>query len=113
MARLTSTRFLSLSSLFATTLLAGPLSAPAGAQGLGTNYCTAAPNSTGVGAVMYAGGSQDVDDNNLTLTAGLVPAGQMGIFFYGPNQDMVPFGDGEVVSVGEAAGREAGAKGRL
>jgi formylglycine-generating enzyme required for sulfatase activity len=23
-----------------------------------------------------------------------MPAGQMGIFFYGPNQDMVPFGDG-------------------
>ncbi|MDP6368754.1 MAG: hypothetical protein QF615_04030, partial [Planctomycetota bacterium] len=54
----------------------GSLSAPANAQGLGTNYCTAAPNSTGVGAVMYAGGSQDVDDNNLTLTAGLVPRGR-------------------------------------
>ncbi|MAE29629.1 MAG: SUMF1/EgtB/PvdO family nonheme iron enzyme [Planctomycetota bacterium] len=89
-----SPRFLSLGSLLATALVAWPLSAPASGQGLGTNYCTGAPNSTGVGAVMDASGSQDVTHNNLTLSATSMPTGQMGIFFYGPDQDSEPFGDG-------------------
>ncbi|MDP6840033.1 MAG: hypothetical protein QF724_13945, partial [Planctomycetota bacterium] len=61
---------------------------------LGQNYCTAAVNSTGAGAVMNASGSVDIDLNNLVLHAQPVPAQQMGVFFYGPAQLSVPFGDG-------------------
>ena len=64
------------------------------AQGLGTNYCIAAPNSTGAGALMSASGDLDVGQNNLALAATPAPTGQMGIFFYGPEQAAVPFGDG-------------------
>ncbi|MDP6518957.1 MAG: hypothetical protein QF724_03260 [Planctomycetota bacterium] len=87
-------RFLPLGSLLTTALVAGPLSTPASAQGLSTGYCTAATNSTGAGAAMDASGSQDVAQNNLTLSAAPMPTDQMGIFFYGPNQAMVPFGKG-------------------
>ena len=87
-------RFQDLGSLLATALVAGPLSTPASAQGLSTGYCTAAPNSTGAGAAMDVSGSQDVAQNNLALSAAPMPTGQMGIFFYGPDQAMVPFGDG-------------------
>lgn len=59
----------------------------------GTNYCLATPNSTGSAAVASAAGSTSVAANNLTLIAGPVPA-QPGLFFYGPNQIQILFGNG-------------------
>ena len=70
------------------------LSGPGLSQGLGTNYCTAAVNSTGAGAVMDASGSADIDLNNLVLHATGLPPNQLGIFFYGPEPAQLPFGDG-------------------
>lgn len=61
---------------------------------VGTRYCTAAANSTGAGATIVATGSTSVAENALRLSAAPVPANQSGIFFYGPNQANVPFGNG-------------------
>lgn len=63
------------------------------AMSLGTNYCVGAVNSTGSGALMSATGSDSVSANDLTLTAGPVPD-QPGLFFFGPSQVQVPFGNG-------------------
>ncbi|MAF65466.1 MAG: hypothetical protein CMJ84_07395 [Planctomycetes bacterium] len=63
-------------------------------QAPGTNYCSSTTNSTGQPAVMSAQGSAYLDLNDLILHAEPVPPNQMGIFFYGPDQASVPFGDG-------------------
>jgi len=60
---------------------------------LGVNYCTANPSSTGAPALMSAQGSTSVALNTLELTAEPVP-NQPFIFFFGPNQIQVPFGNG-------------------
>ena len=58
------------------------------------NYCVAASNSVGPGAVMSWSGSQDVGDDDFTLLAtGSVP-NQFGIFFYGPSTQQLPLGNG-------------------
>ena len=62
--------------------------------GLGDRFCVGAPNSTGVGATIAASGSDVVLDQDLTLTAVGLPAGVPGLFFFGPNQVQVAFGDG-------------------
>ncbi len=59
----------------------------------GTNYCIGAPNSTVAGASMSATGTDSVANNDLVLLAGPVPD-QPGVFFYGPDQVQVPFGNG-------------------
>lgn len=64
-----------------------------GPSDLGTNYCATSVNSTGQGGLMGATGSDSVSANNLTLTAGPVPD-QPGLFFFGPSQVQVPFGNG-------------------
>ena len=56
-------------------------------------YCTAAANSVGAGANISVSGSTSVAANDLVLSAGPVP-NQPAIFFYGPNQIEVPFGNG-------------------
>ena len=61
---------------------------------LGTSYCVAAVNSTGVGASMCSFGSASVSTNNLVLRCTDLPHGQFGIFYYGPNQIQFPFGNG-------------------
>ena len=62
--------------------------------GLGTmNYCIATTNSTGASAVISALGSSSVGSNVMTLSAEPVP-NQPAIFFYGPEQAQVPFGNG-------------------
>lgn len=58
-----------------------------------SNYCSTSNNSTGSPAIISAAGSNSVADNNLTLTAGPVP-NNIGLFFYGPTQTQVPFGNG-------------------
>lgn len=61
---------------------------------VGTNYCVTTINSTGNAAVMCSTGSSSIADNDLTLIATGTPANNFGIFFYGPNQVSVPFGNG-------------------
>ncbi len=52
-------------------------------SGLGTNYCTAVANSTGVPATISASGSAAAAQNNLTLTASSLPTGQFAYFVTG------------------------------
>jgi len=64
-------------------------------SGIGTNFCQSAVNSTGGSALITTTGTASVAANDLVLVANPVPAGQPGIFYYGPDQLMgVPFGDG-------------------
>lgn len=58
-------------------------------QSIGTNYCTAAVNSSGDAGAMSAGGSLTVSDNDLTVTASNLPANQFGIFVTSMTQDFV------------------------
>jgi hypothetical protein len=69
----------------------------------GSNYCSTAVNSTGMPSVISASGSGSIAGNNLGLRAGPMEAGQPGIFYYGPDQIQVPFGDG-FRCIGGAAG---------
>jgi hypothetical protein len=64
--------------------------------GLGTSYCTVNPNSTGLPALMGAAGSNDISVNNFTATASQLPPGQFYIFFHGPNQQDIAFGNGRL-----------------
>ena len=68
--------------------------------GGGTNYCVTSPNSAGAGAIIGHQGSTSLAVNDLILEAqGAVPL-QSGIFFYGPSQAQVPFGDGQLCVTG-------------
>ncbi|TDJ68499.1 MAG: hypothetical protein E2O39_13155 [Planctomycetota bacterium] len=67
--------------------------------GLGTTYCTATPNSTGAPAAISASGSASVAANDLLLRAEPVPD-QPGVFFYGPQQASLPFGNGTLCIAG-------------
>ena len=58
---------------------------PVAADHLRTN-----PNSTGLAASISVFGSQRISDNNFTVSASAVPAGQFGIFFFGEQQDSTP-----------------------
>lgn len=61
---------------------------------LGERYCSTSVNSTGGGAQIHASGSSSAAANDLELSASPVPANQFGLFFYGPSQIELPFGDG-------------------
>ncbi len=62
--------------------------------GLGTNYCAANNNSAGTMALIRAEGSDVAANQDLTLiTDGVVP-GVPGLYFFGPNQIQVVFGNG-------------------
>jgi probable HAF family extracellular repeat protein len=57
-------------------------------------YCTSTPNSTGAPATIHSKGSTSISTNVFSISAiGGVPS-QFGLFYYGPNQVEVPFGDG-------------------
>ena len=58
------------------------------------SYCVGAPNSVGSGAVIGTSGTSSASLNALVLEATEAPAQQFGLFFYGPNQVQVAFGDG-------------------
>jgi carboxypeptidase T len=64
------------------------------AGGSATNYCTTSPNSVGSGATIGNTGSTNVSANDLVLTVQYGPPNQFGLFYYGPNQIAVPFGEG-------------------
>ena len=61
---------------------------------LGSNYCTAEVNSTGQAASMGAIGSDQVSDNNLTLTASNLPSNQFALVAVAPLQDFFPGANG-------------------
>ncbi|MFT4537999.1 MAG: hypothetical protein ACI841_005045 [Planctomycetota bacterium] len=61
---------------------------------LGTNYCVAGMNSVNAaGSNMSAAGSASIGAQNLTLSADNAP-NQPAIFYYGPNQIALGFGNG-------------------
>jgi hypothetical protein len=47
---------------------------------IGTSFCSANPNSTGLAGEITATGSDVASANNVTLTASNLPPGQFGIF---------------------------------
>ena len=59
-----------------------------------TSYCTSNANSTGNAATISALGSTSVSTNDLALEAIGCPSSQPGIFYFGPNQISVAFGNG-------------------
>lgn len=59
-----------------------------------TSYCSTSPNSVGPGALMSYGGTVSVGLNNLTLLCTGCPPNASGLFFYGPQQTQVVFGNG-------------------
>lgn len=58
------------------------------------HYCVSAPNSVGAGALISLEGSLSVEVDNARLVATGLPADHFGLFYYGPDQLQVPFGDG-------------------
>lgn len=57
-------------------------------------YCSATANSTGSPAWIDRHGSTSVAANDLVLDVASAIPGQFGVFFYGPEQASVPFGNG-------------------
>lgn len=66
---------------------------PCVCQTLVSNYCSSSSNSTGAAAVISSNLECSVVDNQLELVASPVP-NSTGLFFYGPSQASVPFGNG-------------------
>ena len=64
------------------------------APGLEYNYCVSEPNSTGAPSVMGSVGSTSISADDLILVASDIAPGQFGVFFYGPQETQVPFGNG-------------------
>jgi len=64
------------------------------ATGGAVNYCAVNANSSGGPALMSMVGSQTIASNNFAIRAAPVPAGQPGVFYFGPNQIQALFGDG-------------------
>ena len=78
-----------------------------GVQTLGTEYCSANANSSGVAGTITATGSDIVADNTLTLTANNLPQLQFGLFVTSPNQASIPVSSG-ILCVGGPIGRFTG-----
>jgi hypothetical protein len=57
-------------------------------------YCASLPNSAGAGATIGWSGQPSISTNGFELTALGVPPNKPGLFFYGPNQVTLLFGDG-------------------
>jgi hypothetical protein len=80
------------------------------ASGLGVNYCTANPNSTGASASMSAAGSAAVVDNDVVLTASSLPLNAFGFFITSLTQGFVanPGGSSGNLCLGGSIGRYVG-----
>ena len=61
---------------------------------VGTSVCQTSPNSVGSGALISGSGSASVGANDLTLNCIQLPANKPGLYYYGPAQQQVPFGNG-------------------
>ncbi|MFT7670339.1 MAG: hypothetical protein ACI8X5_003047 [Planctomycetota bacterium] len=59
-----------------------------------STYCITAPNSNGPGALIQFSGSNQVSNNDLILGVTGAASSVSGLFFFGPNQIQIPFGDG-------------------
>jgi len=57
-------------------------------------FCALSPNSSGPGSAIGAAGSNSIAVNTFKLTASGATPNAFGLFYYGPNQVQVPFGDG-------------------
>ena len=66
------------------------LNRAAGGGGLGTNYCSSNPNSTGQTAALTASGSAMVASNNLTFVVSAMPQNKFGYLLMSATQDFVP-----------------------
>jgi hypothetical protein len=82
-----------------------------GPGSIGTNYCTANPNSTGQTGSMSASGSASVAANNLTLEASDLPNNSFGYFLTSMTQANTPNPGGSlgVLCLGGNIGRYTGA----
>lgn len=58
------------------------------------NFCQTSPNTVGAGAIMDSAGSLSLSANNLVLIAYDAPHNASALYFYGPNETQVPFGNG-------------------
>ncbi len=65
-----------------------------------TFFCTGMPNSVGGGSTISYSGSTSVAANDLVLGAGAMPPGKSALFFYGPGQITVLFGNGLLCASG-------------
>jgi hypothetical protein len=63
------------------------------------NYCSVNPNSTGYAARIHVWGSHRISDNDLRLTAYLVPH-ELFLYFCGTTRTEVPFGNGYLCVAG-------------
>jgi len=81
-----------------------------GPTGIGTNYCTANPNSTGQTGDMSASGSASVAANNLTIEASDLPNNAFGYFLTSLTQANTPNPGGSmgVLCLGGNIGRYTG-----
>jgi len=61
---------------------------------IGGVFCSSGSNSSGGAAVIAARGSVSVSANSLQLVAQPVPAGTVGLFYFGENTVDTPFGNG-------------------
>ncbi len=62
--------------------------------GFGVSYCHSDPSSSGKAARMDAQGSASIAANDLCLVARFLPVDQFGLFYYGPSELDLPFGNG-------------------
>ncbi|QDV07947.1 hypothetical protein Poly30_34830 [Planctomycetes bacterium Poly30] len=78
--------------------------------GLGSSYCSANANSTGVAGAMSATGAPTAAANDLTLTASSLPNNSFGFFIVSPNQGFVmnPGGSSGNLCLSGAIGRYVG-----
>ncbi|MEM1452762.1 MAG: hypothetical protein AAGI22_26900, partial [Planctomycetota bacterium] len=81
-----------------------------GGGGIGSNYCTANNNSTGVPAAIGAAGSRLVSSNDVTLTATDMPQMSFAFFLASTTQGFVPNPGGSDgnLCLGGAIGRYVG-----
>ena len=75
--------------------------------GLGTNYCLAVPNSTGVIGLISAAGTTSMAMNNLRLSANQLPQNSFGFFLNSITQAFVPNAGGSAgnLCLGGSVGR--------
>ena len=59
-----------------------------------TSYCSALPNTSGLPAEIGWSGSTSILANSFTLHVSQGPPLKNGLFYYGPSQAAVPWGDG-------------------
>ena len=63
-------------------------------EAVGSSYCVTSPNSVGPGSLISALGSTLISDNDFRLISTGSPSGTFGLFFFGPNEVQITFGNG-------------------